>query len=901
MGSKGKSTSTSNTTQSYTPDPTVAKAGRQAINMATTAANQPFNLPQQPVAGLNPDQLQAFQGIRDLYGTAQPYYDQARNQFQQSATPVSGQDVANFYNPMAGNVIAQMQNIFGQQQRNTTGQLTQAAGGVGADRIAVGQANLANQQGLAAGQTLSNLYQQALQSALQTKGLQQNAGYGFQGLGTTVQGANTQALSTLLGAGGLQQQQQQAELNSPYNLALQKFAYPFQTAQYLSGVVGQQAPVFKGTATGQSQTETTPAQPSLFSQIAGAGLTGLGLMGGFGGPSAIASGLGGAFGKGGGSDRSNPNNNYAAFGPTYFAARGGAVDLEDIGGSYAEGGDVFDDRFGAAFAPVPGSRPVTTLPVPGVPRLPGPAAAPSGSPFEGATGFDVTDMDTGQIVNAGSLNGAGPQTNPWAAIKPTNDAVPMRSPVPQAPQRALALDDTGMNASAAGAEGTGDVPLRQSDMTMPRDQLPYPDATKLDEGQKFARSPWMALTAAGLGIMGGTSPWAGVNIGKGGQEGIKALEQQREDARKEVTANQAAERLFQQAQQELNKYNRTTGDTEARLGLEREKMTMEQWFPTGAYTLDGYPILFNRKTGETKIAKEPGGTEAGTPGTSENPTDTSSQSVRKWIDENPDNPRAQAMMGDAERYLQTGTLPPNMGRGAQGAAEARRIRSLASELAKERNIPLADLPKRWQEFKGEQVAIQRFMSGPQGNTIRSLNVVVDHAETLGKLGEALKNGNVRVFNEIAQTWAKQTGAPAPTNFDMAKQIVGAELIKALGVAGAGTAEERASLGQAVSRASSPAQLVGVLDGVVRPLLGGQLRGIRQQFTTSTGLGEDKFNKMLFPNTIAFLEPKKQEDAKPQGKKQPSAEQQQAIDWLKDNANHPQAPAVRKRLQDSGVL
>ena len=34
---------------------------------------------------------------------------------------------------------------------------------------------------------------------------------------------------------------------------------------------------------------------------------------------------------------------------------------------------------------------------------------------------------------------------------------------------------------------------------------------------------WMSILAAGLGMMGGTSPWAGVNIGKGGQEGVASM------------------------------------------------------------------------------------------------------------------------------------------------------------------------------------------------------------------------------------------------------------------------------------------------------------------------------------------------------------------------------------------
>lgn len=157
-----------------------------------------------------------------------------------------------------------------------------------------------------------------------------------------------------------------------------------------------------------------------------------------------------------------------------------------------------------------------------------------------------------------------------------------------------------------------------------------------------------------------------------------------------------------------------------------------------------------------------------------------------------------------------------------------------------------------QDYPLIQANRQRFDTGTQGNNIRSLNVVVDHAATLRDLGLALKNGNIQLFNSIAQRWAQETGNPAPTNLNLAKQIVGSELVKALGVAGAGTEGERAELGKGISNASSPDQIIGAIDNVARPLLAGQLRGLRQQFTSSTRQSEDKFNQMLFPNTLKFL-------------------------------------------------
>jgi len=49
--------------------------------------------------------------------------------------------------------------------------------------------------------------------------------------------------------------------------------------------------------------------------------------------------------------------------------------------------------------------------------------------------------------------------------------------------------------------------------------------------------------------MAGTSPYAGVNIGKGGLEGIKALEQQRKSGQNDTHLELEAERLHQTAEQ----------------------------------------------------------------------------------------------------------------------------------------------------------------------------------------------------------------------------------------------------------------------------------------------------------------------------------------------------------------
>ena len=87
-----------------------------------------------------------------------------------------------------------MKDIFGNQMQQMTGNLRQQAGGVGADRIAVGQSELARQQGLAAGQTLSDAWNRSAQQA-------QGAAFGMGSLGPATQASALQGAQALLGTG----------------------------------------------------------------------------------------------------------------------------------------------------------------------------------------------------------------------------------------------------------------------------------------------------------------------------------------------------------------------------------------------------------------------------------------------------------------------------------------------------------------------------------------------------------------------------------------------------------------------------------------------------------------------------------------------------------------------------
>lgn len=234
------------------------------------------------IAGLTPDQQSAFGTINSAQGMSQPYINQAAQWSQQSAAPISGGDISQYLNPYQQDVTnATMANINetnAQQQQQVVGSAI-GKGAWGGDRAGVAQSELARQQGLASNATLAGLNQQNYSTALQTAQADKNragqnaytyGSLGQQALGNSLTGAQAQLTS-----GGLQQQQQQAELSNAYQQYQLAQAFPYQQTQWLAGIdsgIGSNA---GGTSTGQ----TTAPAPNQTAQYAGLGLAGAGLLG----------------------------------------------------------------------------------------------------------------------------------------------------------------------------------------------------------------------------------------------------------------------------------------------------------------------------------------------------------------------------------------------------------------------------------------------------------------------------------------------------------------------------------------------------------------------------------------------------------------------------------------------
>lgn len=147
---------------------------------------------------------------------------------------------------------------------------------------------------------------------------------------------------------------------------------------------------------------------------------------------------------------------------------------------------------------------------------------------------------------------------------------------------------------------------------------------------------------------------------------------------------------------------------------------------------------------------------------------------------------------------------------------------------------------------------QAFASGAQGNTIRSLNVAIDHTDVLKQLGDALQNNDIQKLNSLKNRVMVEFGHEGPVNFDVAKKIVADEVIKAVLGNNVGTGQERLDMQKDFDNANSPKQLSGVIE-TARRLMLGQMRGLEFQYAGQDEKRREDFRGKLFDHTKEALE------------------------------------------------
>jgi hypothetical protein len=260
-----KGTSTTSSTSS--PSPLIAGPLSNVAERAMETGSLPYTpYGGNTVAGFTPDQLSAMENIRRSQGNYDPYLRAATSYANMGAAPAS-EGVAGYLNPFSDYISQALAKQHGIEQQGVTSQLI-GSGAWGNDRAGLTKAALQEAQDRATGQTMAGFYNSALANVQADRARQGQAAYTMGNLANVTQNLGLTDISSLLQSGGLQQGQEQRGLDWLYQQFMQGQAFPYQQNSWLASLIGGLAPAFGGTTTGTS----TPAQPSMWGQIAGAAM-----------------------------------------------------------------------------------------------------------------------------------------------------------------------------------------------------------------------------------------------------------------------------------------------------------------------------------------------------------------------------------------------------------------------------------------------------------------------------------------------------------------------------------------------------------------------------------------------------------------------------------------------------
>ena len=246
----------------------------------------------QELEGLSEGQLAAISNALTGIGSFQPFLQQGSQAVDQGIAGAQGAsftptDFKQFMDPFTEEVIARTQQDIadkGAQQQLQAQAGAVGSGAFGGSRQAVLQGQIAadtmDQQARTGAQLRSqgfqqaqNLAQQAAQQQLRQAQLTGQLGVSQAGLGQLAQQMGVQDINTLLGIGGLQQQQGQKELDVARANILAEQALPFQQVGFMSDI-------FRGVpALQQTFSRTTTPPPSTSSQLLGLAQAGIGAFG----------------------------------------------------------------------------------------------------------------------------------------------------------------------------------------------------------------------------------------------------------------------------------------------------------------------------------------------------------------------------------------------------------------------------------------------------------------------------------------------------------------------------------------------------------------------------------------------------------------------------------------------
>lgn len=491
-------------------------------------------------------------------------------------------------------------------------------------------------------------------------------------------------------------------------------------------------------------------------------------------------------------------------------------------------------------------------------------------------GGDVSDSDGPSIEVSG-----GDRPPEQIASLPTPVAVDSKFNAPPAslanPPPDLALSGTAPNALNVNG-GAAPTPGPSSSAAA---SLPAYSPPERGSAQNLADSPWMALATAGLGMAAGQSPHALENIGAGGLQGVKYLENQQAEEQKENQAQQQAQyqnsdltlrgKQVDNAATELQNNLQAHKDT---MEIERQKLTqsgaelnesqrehdlahqvalgdlgvrqaaLQMGHYSGEAVKDqmGNPVgtnIIDTKTGDVKFIPN---TNAST-----NPFGTSASGV-------PPNAAQQVTGPD---YL--ATLPTGAAAQVKALAEGRQAFPTGMALkspywqnmltATSQYDPTFDAVN----YNGRAQTRKAFTSGQPAQAVTAMNTALGHAERLTNSFDALNNfgGIATPLNAPVNAIKGAFGSPTVTAADEDVDALAAEGRKVFANTGGGSLTELENWQKNFPRNGSPAQQHAAVGEFVN-LLDSRLSSLADQYNRGMGTTQQPM-QLLEPHAQAVYE------------------------------------------------
>lgn len=282
LGGYGETTSNASNTTTVELPPWLEEASADLVGRSRALALEDYQTyPGQRIADFSPDQQASFNLARQSADAYKPYLQTAADRLGGIPAMFDADAAAQYMNPyesaVTQDVLSDMDRQYGMRERDIGDNLVKT-GNFGGSRAGIRMAELdrnrADTQRKFINQSRSQNYQQALQQFNADRNLQSGLSSQYAGLGGWVQQLGLQGAQGLSAQGGQQQALQQRSLDTAYGDFQAQRQHPYGQMNFLrQQITGIPSPQ---TTSGIS---SAPG-PNQMTQMAGLGISGLGMLGG---------------------------------------------------------------------------------------------------------------------------------------------------------------------------------------------------------------------------------------------------------------------------------------------------------------------------------------------------------------------------------------------------------------------------------------------------------------------------------------------------------------------------------------------------------------------------------------------------------------------------------------------